>query len=565
MPCPVSTLCSVYTEFGLCPECPDPSTVMMNPSLSCDTCDSINRKCVPKNPCRKKYNSKTASCVPQNPCRPNWDGTECVPLCQERASSACQPGQQCNLLWDWAAEEPMGWCKTTSGGDGRCPDETASFSTLPPITYNPLEKEDPKASIGLLFNGFVYQMLKVLDSFHEGVRFVYPNNISPVLLEEMPVLLIPSGGLAGLSNSPSFIATLAEYVNRGGVVVALTQPEGRDLASLPGAPQGKGWTEDQSCFTRGAYIEKWHQILSGQGSFTPTLSLDGSVAILPQGAEVPLRRTRDGMGVLATYPYGQGKVILSVAYTDQAYYFGGGSKEERDLLRDILTWSRLPARLPEGRPGDVVSYTLEINNPLTLSSPLQGEGYGMTATSALIEILDPDRAGIKLSQTVSVSLPMSTSTTIPMVYQSSSTDPLGIWHTRYTLYDALGNVILTEQEALSGRFALNKPPEETKEREGLTFTMTKDKDVYPIWSDAIFTITIGNSSSSSRNIVMSPFIVGGYIYGDTQVIVPPLSSVNFTFTGVVSWSGYFVADLTELIGDQCNPLGYIIEPVWCYW
>jgi hypothetical protein len=110
-----------------------------------------------------------------------------------------------------------------------------------------------------------------------------PLDFDPSQLE-LPVLLIPSGGLYGLENSALSRARLAAYVNGGGVVIALAQQHGADFGALPGGLGGYGWSEDNSCFDASLYLTTYHPLLSPFDRSTLTAGVDGFFTDLPAGA-----------------------------------------------------------------------------------------------------------------------------------------------------------------------------------------------------------------------------------------------------------------------------------------
>lgn len=84
-------------------------------------------------------------------------------------------------------------------------------------------------------------------------RFNLRHPFAPVdLFTKHPVLIIPSGALAGIENSEGFKKTLEEYVKQGGTIICFSQQRGYEFSALPGGENlsDYGWIEDQACWYR---------------------------------------------------------------------------------------------------------------------------------------------------------------------------------------------------------------------------------------------------------------------------------------------------------------------------
>ena len=108
-------------------------------------------------------------------------------------------------------------------------------------------------------------------------------------------------------------------------------------------------------------------------------------------------------------------------------------------MRDMVSWAKAPAQLPEVRPGDAVSLTLNMTN-LT-NTP---------ATSAKVQVYSPDRSTLLSEQVINVPIPAGQIANIPVAYQSATRNQLGIYHVDYALLDASGNIIQPQAETDSG-------------------------------------------------------------------------------------------------------------------
>ena len=328
-----------------------------------------------------------------------------------------------------------------------------------PFNYREFTINNPQLSseimevpdVAVIENGYYEDITKLINKWQEPVRTL-SIDFSPAVVNNHPVLVIPSGGLYGLENSTFFKTSLSEYVKSGGTLIVFAQQHGYEFSVLP-VPQesdgtfrnitGYGWTEDQSCFTNAAYIENYHQILSGQSKSTPTLNMDGYLTNYPSNSTVLLRRTANGQPALLMYDYGQGKVVVTSMYSDFAYSRSQASKEEIALVRDMISWAKKPAQLPEVRPSGTVSLNITVVNNSTTD-----------ATRVKLTVINPDR-NIITEQTISASIPAGQSATIPFSYTTTSNSPLGIWWVDYTILDSGGNIIQPQTETDSGRFIIH--------------------------------------------------------------------------------------------------------------
>ena len=358
----------------------------------------------------------------------------------------------CLIFFNYAgASAPI--CNNMSAPGGDHPDETFSADAGNPPAEPPFVSDHNAIAFK---TGFYENLTSLLNKAKSS--YVKADIDTPVtdLLAASKLLVIPSGGLYGMEKSAFFKATLDEYVKQGGTLIVFAQQHGYEFGALPVPPEpdgtyrqvgGYGWQEDQSCYANSVYINTYHQILSGQNRSTPTLNVDGYFTEYPSSATVLLRRTANGQPAMLMYDYGLGKVIVTSMYSDYAYGHSQASSEEIALVRDMVSWAKAPAQLPEVRPGDAVSLTLNMTN-LT-NTP---------ATSAKVQVYSPDRSTLLSEQVINVPIPAGQIANIPVAYQSATRNQLGIYHVDYALLDASGNIIQPQAETDSGRFAVSNPP-----------------------------------------------------------------------------------------------------------
>ena len=394
-----------------------------------------------------------------------------------------------------------------SGPGGDHPDDTFALVTASPIDEALYSNRN--APIGLLNNGFPFDMLKVLSTFKREARLIPIDGLDPNLVKEMPLLIIPSGGLAGLSDSQVFKALLEEYVRRGGNVLVFTQQHGYEFSLIPGGLTGYGWNEDQSCQANSSSIDTWHQVLSGQTIATPSLNVDGYFTSYPENAMILMRRIANGQPALVTYPYGNGRIIASSAYTDFAFTANQTSSDEIKLIRDIVSWATKPEVLPEIKPGE----------PINLNVTITNSSIKNTATAAWLEIFDPDLKEIKSRWKVPVSLDQAQSIQIPINYSTVTTDQTGIYHIKYSLF-AEHNILLTSEEEPdgvdtpveyqlqapvetdSGRFVVSNPPQIGAKSKDFQLAITSPNQEVFINEPFVYTLHILNNTNVTRNLTL---------------------------------------------------------------
>lgn len=355
------------------------------------------------------------------------------------------------------------------------------------------------ADVALLSDAFVDNAAELLlKRLKEPIREVKETFTPAALLKNQPVLLIPSGALTGFNDSPLLKSSLDEYVKQGGTLIVLSQKHGYDYATIPtpdGRPiTGYGWEEDINCFADAFTINTWHQMLSGQSSATPTANVDGYFTSIPDSSTVLLRRTANSQPALFMYPLGSGRVIVTSMYTDWAYGHGQASTEEIAMLRDMLSWAKKPAVLPEIKSGEAITV------PVTVTNSSSTE-----AATVKLQIFTPDRATLLAEQTVSLSIQAGMSAQLPVTWQSVAKSTLGIYHIDYLLLDASGTIIQPQAETDSGRFVVSKPPTNLQKSPDYNFAVNSASEHYAYGSDAAFTVTLYNNTDTEKTITAKYF------------------------------------------------------------
>ena len=233
-------------------------------------------------------------------------------------------------------------CPPTPHNDN--PDDNYSFmSTISAIKQTKINS-DSKAAV--MMNFFPLDMIKLLNKIKHSPALVF-SEFSPDEVKEHPVLIIPTGGLFGLENADQFKSTLADYVSRGGTIIVFGQQHGYEFSVLP-TPEGEpigayGWREDQSCQTNSVYVDTWHPALSSATRSLISSPIDGYFAGYPSNSTVLLRRRVNGMPALLTYPYGDGRVVVTSMFEDWGNSHGQSTAQGRAIVRDYeMVWMSRP-------------------------------------------------------------------------------------------------------------------------------------------------------------------------------------------------------------------------------
>lgn len=500
-------------------------------------------------------NDNKCSCFEQDPetsqCKKKEKCNEKCETCDPN-TGACQPKNQ-----QWI---PMGRCsqlaqcnpdtgepQTNPGGPMVCADDTLTVGTG--IAWKPLPSTDQGSAVGVLKMGFTHNVVNLLQSFKENPRVVNPDELSPNLAKEMPLLIIPSAGLYGMEKSGLFKATLEAYVNEGGTILVMGQQYGYAYAALPGQVDGYGWLEDQMCFANSSYITTWHPVLAGQTRSTPSIGVDGYFTKYPDNTTVILRRTANGQPDLILYPFGRGHVIASSFYTDSAFSSGSASAEEKSLIRDIVAWAKAPTTLPEIKLGETINLNIPIKNT---SKTL------INATQARITIYDPDKKNVVYQTSMPINLAPGAEAALSVAYTAAPNSATGIYQVLYDLtgeglwyyddedpskYQIVTWLLKDLSGDPSGRFAVTNPPKTGYQLSGITYAIQSDSFAYINNSPAAFTIKIWNNSDLQRTITAR------YDDQSRNVTVAPKGLETITYSKNISWGK---TGLTATFYDEAN-------------
>ena len=304
--------------------------------------------------------------------------------------------------------------------------------------------------VAVLKSGFYPAWTGLLAEFRESAVIAEPDRIAG-LAATAPVLIIPSGGLAGLAASEFFRAGLAEYVRSGGVVLCFSQQRGEDLSALPLpdhsklAVSGAGWSEDTGPLFRTSRVQAVHPVLLGMRSDPPSVETDGYLVANPPGATVLLARP-DGHPTLILYPVGKGWVAVSALFSDYSFSAGLLDDEERALVRNAVLWAKSGGRMAAVPAGTRFSATI------TVPGPEQG-------AAAAVRLLVMENASAKVRDDRTIPLPAKAQEviTIPFAYEIPADAQPGIYHLEYAWKDGTGRQLTPPAETGAGWFAVMPP------------------------------------------------------------------------------------------------------------
>lgn len=364
--------------------------------------------------------------------------------------------------------------------------------------------------VAILKTGYVYEMSDLLATFGETSDIIAPQNFSPDLASKYSLLIIPSAGLSSQAGT-NLRDKLSEYVNLGGNLIVMTQPTDTCYHLLPEKVESLGYFQDKACYMATAGIRKYNYATSGQTDTTVDGTADGVITAWPDGAETWLYRLKNNFPALISYKHGKGRVIVSNYYSDYAHGHSQLNQDEKNLLRDLLSWGRdFTDNLPEILPGDSASITVPVNY-LDIGGQL---GNAMTVRLIL---RTPDRKLITTQDCPVDSLAPGGSVNLSYNFNdqdsSLSSQSLGIWWINYEILDADGNTLQAENEGQ--RVALSKHLE-GQAASGLAVTVSSPGTTALEGAKIPFQIVARNDGDGSRRLSYKVFSILGSSSGQVS-------------------------------------------------
>ncbi|MFH1759910.1 MAG: hypothetical protein ABIA63_02295, partial [bacterium] len=407
------------------------------------------------------------------------------------------------------------------------PDDNNSFATFIDNTLSPVWSY---ADANIQLNGFA----DFWPTFRSRIKSSPIYHDDEYLLSDImghtKVLVIPTGGMAGLSNLEIYKKNIEHFISEGGCIIAFAQQHGYEYELLPRSDElgAYGWREDMSCYTNGATIDTPHVVFSSQTRNQMTASVDGFFSTIPNDATVLLRRTKNGMPAAVMYPYGEGMVIATSLYSDWGSSYGQLSEEERKFIRDLLAWAKYKEVSAEGQPGNNISFDFTIHNNDTLASD-----------SLIINIYTPDHEVYRETR-IAQSIPPEDSIT----HNISLTLPgtLGIWQVQYKLKK--GDTLETPDKD-AAIFACRLPIQAYSDFPKISYSAQTTNNEYTTGSQASFNIIVKNNTDTIQSTH-----IGWYLphhrwmlpidsltpWGpfDSLVVLYPYQSISIPYNAIVT-------------------------------
>ena len=255
-------------------------------------------------------------------------------------------------------------------------------------------------AIGVLASGFAEATLSALDFVNLPATLISPwpaidefrGRPAPYFAPGLAprVVVVPSGALHAIANSPGARGWLDAYAAGGGRLIVFTQAFGSDWSALPGGQvAGVGYEEDQRwqhATVEAGMPSDW---LVWMGIAKPDVQIDGAFTAWPTGANILLRRTFGalaGSPVLIEYPYGAGSVLATTAYGDWAWQTNFWWGDDARMTHSLLMRAYL---LSQGQ--DVANvFAADPASSVTVSFPIRNTSAFNTTS---VEVVLPVRLG----------------------------------------------------------------------------------------------------------------------------------------------------------------------------
>lgn len=376
---------------------------------------------------------------------------------------------------------------------------------------------DTQSDVGILLSGWGDGLGHVLGQY--GISTAPVDVDGRIFGEEtrtvsdLKVLCIGSGGMADEYASPSFRQMLVDFVDGGGVLLTLTTSRGREWSALPGGGiDGYGWDQDRACLSAGIQVQEKHEILSAITNAQSNIRTDGYFTRWPRNAQILLRRTKNGMPAMITYPYGRGRVIACTMFTDWLAE-EGADLEEQNMLRDTIVWARDPQPLPAfatHQSTDGLSWMSESVGPLSVSVPLANDS-SRTASKVKVILRKPSqlsRPGLPgtVANTTALDLVVAPGERTPCEARYGETfleylpfPETGIWQVSYELLDSTGDIV--QPETLGQRLCVSRPYELLPQQQ-ISLSLNVLNSWIPLGVEATWTIAVVNRSQETTELTL---------------------------------------------------------------
>ena len=434
------------------------------------------------------------------------------------------------------------------------------------------------ADVAVLATGFASNAAAALETAGIRYKVVAPEFDPQEILRRQKVLLIPSGGLAGLSASELFRRRLVDYVYGGGRLLVFTQPTSAEWAALPGAGAAAGEGPPGGCAAPSCKMPGWLSAFGWQedtGWFTTTrldaeaargtplmalvrssplgVGSDGFFVSLPDGGRALTTEAASGRPTTVLYPVGEGWVLATSTFTDWKAMVGGLNPDERTWLQLLLRWAESGFRA--GLPALVVRSDDERTNVAVEVTVQNRTGR---AARAELEIVDPqgrippepfparmevgDLAPGEMRR-VSAVVELPARRDWPPGF-----DPSGAWWVNAVLRDEAG-VPVQRDFQVAGFVVVTSPGLELSATPDVEVRLTADRSFYAPGQVATLVASVANRGSRPRSLRLLWNCPEG---GDEIVNVAPGANLQatcrlrvFSARGNIWGHGLRVVDATD--------------------
>ncbi len=421
--------------------------------------------------------------------------------------------------------------------------------------------------VGVVTSGFADSTLSALAAMGLPAQLVslWPSDgeyldlpapyLSPNLAPR--VMVVPSGGLHSIANSPGAQDWLNEYVSGGGLLIVFTQAFGADWVALPGGEvAGVGYEEDQRWQHGTVEAGQPSDWLVWMGIAKPDVQIDGAFTAWPANANVLLKRTFGryaGSPVMLEYPYGAGTVLATTAYGDWAWGTNFWWGDDARLTHSILIRGYLLSKGEDvsdvfaGNPASTVNVSFPLNNSAAatatsarLEIPLVwGSGSGSSVTTVPLDL------GSGQTTNITASIP-----TPPVSRNVHDWTQVGLYRVKVTVttsnrgaYTVWGPFVYVRSPvippALSGNLQVAQTP-------------------VSLYGTGIVTATIQNFTGIAHTAVISD--LGGVPTDPVTLTVPAHGTASYAYSLFMDSSkavsaGFYDADTGKLVGRSSTVVG----------
>lgn len=315
-------------------------------------------------------------------------------------------------------------------------------------------------------------------------------------------MILPSGGMHAIANSPGARDWLDAYVAGGGLLIVFSQAFGSDWRALPGGQMnGVGYEEDQRwqhATVEAGMPSDW---LVWMGIKKPDIQVDGAFTAWPENANLLLKRTFGayaGSPVMIEYPHGLGTVLATTAYGDWAWQTNFWWGDDARMTHSLMSRAYLLARGQDvsdafaADPASTVVASFPIDNSSTFDTtsvevvlPVRLGYWGRDYSETVPLALEPGESGM-----VTVSLP-----TPPVMRGVHDWTQVGLYRLRVTVNTADGQRYATSAPFVYVRSPVAPPP--------LAVRLETAVSTANLFQTVAVTATVRNYTAIARTVVIS--------------------------------------------------------------